>query len=60
MIYKKNIFFSNLREKGFEETKIRGIVYFMGIDLRERGIDIDEDITTVAEAREAILRLYRQ
>lgn len=29
-------------------------------DLRERGIDIDEDITTVAEAREAILRLYRQ
>lgn len=29
-------------------------------DLRERGIDIDEDITTVTEAREAILRLYRQ
>ena len=29
-------------------------------DLRERGIDIDEDITTVAEARKAILKLYRQ
>lgn len=29
-------------------------------DLRERGIDIDEDLTTVAEAKEAILKLYRQ
>ena len=29
-------------------------------DLRARGIDIDEDITTVAEAKDAILRLYRQ
>lgn len=29
-------------------------------DLRARGIDIDEDITTVAEAKDAILKLYRQ
>lgn len=29
-------------------------------DLRERGIAIDEDLTTVAEAKEAILKLYRQ
>ena len=29
-------------------------------DLRARGIDIDEDITTVADAKDAILRLYRQ
>lgn len=43
VIYKKNIFFSNLREKGFEETKIRGIVYFMGIELKSEFIRIDEN-----------------
>ena len=29
-------------------------------DLRERGIDIDEDITTVEEARDAILALWKK
>lgn len=33
IVYKKNIFFTNLREKGIEERKVGGIFYFMDIDL---------------------------
>ncbi len=33
VIYKKNIFFGNLREKGFEETKWNGTMYFKGVKL---------------------------
>ena len=29
-------------------------------DLKDMGLEIDEDITTVPEARDAILRLYQK
>lgn len=43
VIYKKNIFFSNLREKGFEEVKVKGIMYFVGIELKSDFIQVDEN-----------------
>lgn len=43
MIYKKNIFFSNLREKGYEEKKIGGIFYFMGLDVRSEFMEVTEE-----------------
>lgn len=43
VIYKKNIFFSNLREKGYEEKKISGIFYFMGLDVRSEFMEVTEE-----------------
>lgn len=43
VIYKKNIFFSNLREKGFEEVKVKGIIYFTGLEIKSEFIRVNEN-----------------
>lgn len=48
--------YKELEAMGLAAPQITYLVH----DLRALGIDIDQDITTVAEAKEAILRLYRQ
>lgn len=48
--------YKELEAMGLAAPQITYLVH----DLRSLGFDIDQDITTVAEAKEAILRLYRQ
>jgi len=43
VVYKKSIFFANLKEKGYEEVKTGGIYYIKGIDLRAEFMELTKE-----------------